>query len=229
MPQPYLVFLNTLDKQALFVLDKSLPKANYIALDLSSGNHELEAVNTGDSAELGLFIDQYKLKRSAEVCYGGYLEQRTIYQRSPYFKAAKESAKERNIHLGVDLWAKAETSVLGALDGKVHSFKNNLNFGDYGPTIILSHQINDFTFYTLYGHLSIASLENLKTGQLVKQGQSIAKLGTSAVNGDYPPHLHFQVILDLQGNIGDYPGVCSRDEMEFYQSNCPDPSLLLGL
>ena len=24
------------------------------------------------------------------------------------------------------------------------------------------------------------------------------------VNGDYPPHLHFQIINDLQGNFGDF-------------------------
>ena len=49
------------------------------------------------------------------------------------------------------------------------------------------------------------------------------------VNGDYPPHLHFQIINDLQGNFGDYLGVCSANELDFYKENCPDPNLILKL
>ena len=59
---------------------------------------------------------------------------------------------ERNIHLGVDIWAKEGTKVLAALDGEIHSFKNNTNHGDYGPCIILKHQLEESVFYTLYGH-----------------------------------------------------------------------------
>jgi murein DD-endopeptidase MepM/ murein hydrolase activator NlpD len=109
----------------------------------------------------------------------------------------------------------------------VHSYKNNNNLGDYGPTIILEHKISNTKFYTLYGHLSLASITSLKIGQKFVKGEQIATLGNISVNGDYPPHLHFQIIRDIQDSFGDYPGVCSKKDLEFYIRNCPDPNLLL--
>ena len=129
----------------------------------------------------------------------------------------------------MDLWIKAGTSVLAALDGTIHSFQNNTALGDYGPTIILEHTIENSTFYTLYGHLDLNSLVGKEVGQIVKKGEIIAKLGASPINGDYAPHLHFQIINNIQGKIGDYPGVCSKNEVAFYLENCPDPNLLLKI
>ena len=84
-------------------------------------------------------------------------------------------------------------------------------------------------FYTLYGHLSLSSIENLKVGDVVLQGTVIGFLGDSSVNGDYAPHLHFQIIKDLEDNFGDYPGVSSEENKEFYSRNCPDPNFLLKM
>jgi murein DD-endopeptidase MepM/ murein hydrolase activator NlpD len=136
---------------------------------------------------------------------------------------------ERNIHIGLDLWIKAGTKVLAALDGQIHSFQNNTALGDYGPTLILKHQIENFTFYTLYGHLSLESLNNKKVGAIVKKGETIASLGSPPINGDYAPHLHFQIIIDLENKTGDYFGVCSKKDLHFYAKNCPDPNLLLKI
>ncbi|WP_367651264.1 peptidoglycan DD-metalloendopeptidase family protein [Winogradskyella undariae] len=167
-------------------------------------------------------------ENNAKVAFGGYLEQRGIYQRSDYFNQLNKET-ERNIHIGIDLWIEANTAIFSPLEGTIHSFKNNTNYGDYGPTIVLKHKIEDFEFYTLYGHLSLASIENLKVGAEVKQGEQIANLGTAEVNGDYPPHLHFQIIKDIEDYKGDYPGVSNQIDLEFYKLNCPDPNLLLKL
>ena len=81
----------------------------------------------------------------------------------------------------------------------------------------------------LYGHLSEDSLINKKTCQKVTQGEQIANLGLPPINGDYAPHLHFQIILDIEEKIGDYPGVCSENNLSFYKNNCPDPNVLLKI
>ena len=167
-------------------------------------------------------------KNGKDVAFGGYLEKRNLYDRSAYFKKLAEKEK-RNIHLGIDLWYKANTKVLAVLDGEVHSFKNNNNFGDYGPTIILKHQVNTEIFYSLYGHLSSNSIEKIKIGDVFLQGDIIGFLGDASVNGDYAPHLHFQIIRDMEQNFGDYPGVCSKKNIEFYMNNCPNPNLILKL
>ena len=179
------------------------------------------------STKLEVFVNNYIKKHNAQVAYGGYLEVRGIYKRSHHFNS--QAQDERNIHLGIDLWCNAETSIYAPLDATVHSFKNNANHGDYGPTIILKHNISGVEFYTLYGHLSLASIKDLEVGKSFKQGDEIATLGDASVNGDYPPHLHFQIIKDIQDFKGDYSGVCSKKDLEFYKGNCPDPNLLLML
>ncbi len=217
-----------LNQQSLYVLDPSLSKSDYVKLDLSIHNKALEQVDVSTSETLETYVNNHIKTHNAKVAYGGYLETRNIYKRSTYFNDTNPEA-ERNIHLGLDLWIAAETPIYAPLDGEVHSFKNNTNFGDYGPTILLKHYVDDIVFYTLYGHLSIASIQNLRVGQSIEQGQQIATLGDASVNGDYPPHLHFQIINDLQDYKGDYPGVCAMLDLEFYSENCWDPNLLLGL
>lgn len=210
------------------LIDASISKSAYIPLDLSIHNNELKAVNVSSSNDLERFIWDYIKDHDSKVAYGGYLESRGIYQRSNYFN--KQNPKEeRNIHLGLDIWIEANTPIYAPLYGTIHSFKNNTNHGDYGPTIILKHTIETLEFYTLYGHLSLESIELLKVGVEVKQGEQIATLGTAEVNGDYPPHLHFQIIRDIQEFKGDYPGVSNQLNLEFYKTNCPDPNLLLGI
>ncbi|MBQ0768471.1 MAG: peptidoglycan DD-metalloendopeptidase family protein [Bizionia sp.] len=221
-------FLAEIAHDRIFVIDASIEKSHYMPIDLSETNTDLKHFDITCATAWQEYISSTLSSQNKQVAYGGYLEQRSIYSRSDYFNT-QQPESERNIHLGVDLWIAAGTSVLAAFNGEIHSFQDNTNYGDYGPTIILKHRINTVTFYTLYGHLSRESLVSLKVGDRVKAGDCIAVLGDAAVNGNYAPHLHFQVILDLQEKRGDYPGVtCTRD-LEFYKNNCPDPTIILGL
>ncbi|HIC31829.1 MAG TPA: peptidase M23 [Flavobacteriaceae bacterium] len=220
--------LDSLNQSKVFVLDTSISTKDYIAIDLSKQNKDLQLFDVSSSKAWEIYINNYLENSDKKVAYGGYLEHRNLYERSAYFSSQTEE-NQRNIHLGLDLWCPAETDILAAFDGVVHSFKDNTNFGDYGPTIILEHTLENYKFYTLYGHLSRASIDNIKVGQNVKQGDVIAQLGDANVNGDYAPHLHFQIIKDLQGKIGDYSGVCSVKDLEFYAQNTIDPKLILGL
>jgi len=219
-------FLHACNAHPLVV--PSISYSEYVSLDLSLDNPALKDVNVSNSKDLEAFIWNHKRNHEARVAFGGYLEHRGIYNRSAYFNK-QHPDEERNIHLGLDLWIKDETPIYAPLDGEIHSFANNTNFGDYGPTIILKHHIEDHEFFTLYGHLSILSIDNLKIGASVSCGQQIATLGSAEVNGDYPPHLHFQIIKDIQDYKGDYPGVSNALDLEFYKLNCPDPNLLLHL
>lgn len=199
----------------------------YIPFDLSVTNNQMKNELLGNATEFENYINNYLAKNNAKVAYGGYNEERNLYKRSTIFNKSEED--ERNIHIGLDLWLQAGTPVLNAVDGVVHSFKNNIGIGDYGPTIIMKHQLENQTFYTLYGHLSLESIKNITVGSFYKKGQQLATLGDAPVNGDYAPHLHFQIIKDIQNNFGDYPGVCCKKELDFYLENCPDPNLLLKI
>ncbi len=222
------LFLDVLKSlQDIKVIDASIDYSYYTPIDLSAMNADLIALDVTNASIFENYIENHLAVNQSKVAYGGYLETRNLYKRSTVFK--DEVTDERNIHIGLDLWIKAGTSVLAALDGKIHSYQNNIALGDYGPTIILEHNIENNTFYTLYGHLSLDSLQNKKEGQLVRKGEIIGTLGVPPINGDYAPHLHFQIIKDMEGKKGDYAGVSSKKDLEFYSINCPDPNLLLKI
>lgn len=170
-------------------------------------------------------IEKFVSDRGKSIAYGGYLEKRSLYQRSSHFQAGQQ---ERNIHLGIDFWCEVHRGVCCPFDGVVHSFQINDHFGDYGPTIILEHTIHNEKFYALYGHLSRDSLTDKETGQRITKGDVFARVGDKDVNGHYAPHLHFQIIRDIQDYRGDYPGVCSSSELDYYKKNCPNPAKFIG-
>ena len=225
--------MNSLSKQLrthkigpIILLDSSISKDTYCPINLSIANIALNNYNVQNPTQCQSYINSVLSKYKARVAYGGYLEKRNLYGDKSNFTSGENP---RNIHLGMDFWSLAGTKVIAPLDGIVHSFQNNKTLGDYGPTIILKHEYTDLTFHTLYGHLSVESLENLHVGMSFKRGSTLAKLGTPDINVNYAPHLHFQIIDDMEGKEGDYPGVCASDLLDFYSKNCPDPNLLLQM
>lgn len=222
-------FLRGLTPAFTPVIDSSFKKEDYAPIDLSPGNEKLSEEAVASSESFSHFMNRFMEGSGAKVAYGGYRELRKLYRRSDLFTASRDEELNRNIHLGMDIWADAGTKVLAVLDGTVHSLKDNTAFGDYGPTIILEHDFDGKTFYTLYGHLSRRSLQDLAPGQNLKKGDVLGWLGAPFENGDYAPHLHFQVMRDLEGREGDYPGVACKKDLDQFLSNCPDPNLLLKI
>jgi peptidoglycan LD-endopeptidase LytH len=195
--------------------------ANTIYMDFSASNPGMHELDFSDTGELNRYVFRQISKADALYGFGGYLEDRAVYRRSPHF--SRGEGPSRSIHLGVDLWAREGTRVYLPLDGLVHSFQVNETYGDYGPTIIVEHSVGGLVFFTLYGHLSLQSLDGLYPGKTLKAGDAFCQIGDFPVNGDWPPHLHFQVIADMMGMKGDFPGVCLPEEVETYREICPDP------
>lgn len=202
------------------LLNSGFSLDQYLRVDLSVSNEVLgDALRDAESCQA--YLDRVLDKHKKRVAFGGYLERRGLYDGFGHFNPG-ESGK-REYHLGIDFWAPAGTSVHAPWEGKVHSWANRTAPGDYGPVLLLEHQVHNETLYSLYGHLSAGSLSGLHEGQKIEMGQAIGRLGTPEENGGYAPHLHFQVIRDLEGFRGDYPGVCAWEQLEFYRQNCPDP------
>lgn len=91
--------------------------------------------------------------------------------------------KTNRPHRGVDYAAKTGTPILATGDGKV-AFKGTK--GGYGRTVILSH---GGKYTTLYAHMSRYK-KGLRTGQRVRQGQTIGYIGSSGLATG--PHLHYE-------------------------------------
>ena len=201
-------------------------------IDLTSDNKEVTEEIFNDTDDFTVYIEAKRKESQAKFLVGGYNELRALYGRSELFAGETNSRNEiepRRLHLGIDIWGETGTRVYAPLGGMIHSFGFNHHYGDYGATIVLLHQLEGFPFYTLYGHLSLKDIEDIQEGRYVSRGAIIAHFGEPHENGHWPPHLHFQVILDMELKEGDYPGVCKYSEREKYLANCPDPDLILQL
>ena len=229
-------------QQFHIIVDFNPARDKLVQLDFTAANTELTPGLIADTAAFSKYIN----KKIAHAKYGigGYNEDRVLYTRSnhfasPVYKASiaasggddssGELVGSRSIHLGIDIWAAAGTKVYVPVGGTVHSFAFNNNFGDYGATIILQHNLDITAFYTLYGHLSLADLTHVRKGKFITRGEVFGHFGPPAENGDWPPHLHFQVIKDIGLWEGDFPGVCDPAAAAKFLKNCPDPALMLNL
>ncbi len=197
---------------------------DFCSIDLSRDNPLMNRFNVATYDGLEQFIKHNLSSAQAKVGYGGYLERRLIYQASDYFKS---EALDRCIHLGVDFWSSALTPIHAPYNAKVHSFQYNAKPYDYGTTIILEHELEGVAFFTLYGHLALASIKKLKKGQVIKKGEIFTAMGEPSENGGWVPHLHFQLITDMLDIEGDFVGVTSEDQLDYYQRLCPDPTSFL--
>ncbi len=200
-----------------------LTPENTLLMDFSIHNGEVKKIDFRNVAQLNSFVFSSIESNGKSYGYGGYLEDREVYRRSSVFDTI--AGGSRSIHLGTDVWTPAGKPVHSPLDARVHSFNNNDNYGDYGPTIILAHQLENVEFFTLYGHLTLESLHGVRQGMQLKKGDKFCEVGDFPVNGDWPPHLHFQVIADMKGQKGDFFGVSSKEEIDAFKNLCPDPSV----
>ncbi len=207
------------------VVDLDPAKEKLYHFDFTSSNTELRPSEVADTTAFSYYINNKLQSTGSKYGIGGYNENRTLYRRSDLF----DGAEPRTIHLGVDIWGPAGTKIYAPLGGMVHSFAYNDRFGDYGATAILLHQLGTVTFHTLYGHLSRNDIAQLSEGSYIARGQVIGHFGRAEENGNWPPHLHFQVIRDMWFMKGDFPGVCSVSESEKYLTNCPDADLILDM
>ncbi len=186
--------------------------------------HLSPPANFSQRSDLKAHINRSLAASPEQLIWGGYLEQRDIYSTSEDFL---ENGSPRNIHLGIDIWAAALTPIYAPLDARIHSLQDNQGFSNYGPTIVLVHEVEGQALHSLYGHLSRASLDGKKVGDRVRAGDQFCELGIWEENGDWPPHLHFQLIKDMGDWWGDYPGACTIQEKPIYAENCPDPVVFL--
>ena len=202
------------------MFDPELTADNTVHIDLSTSNREFDGLG---KAEWDRAIENKIADAGAIAAVGGYLEKRSMYEDTPNVKGDET----RNVHIGFDVFMPAGTPVHAPLAGEIYCFANRQSEGDYGPVIILRHELDGIVFHSLYGHLAESSLDGLSRGTGVEAGTAIARIGSRPRNGDWPPHLHFQLIQDLQGLDDDYPGVAHAGDVDFYRINCPDPGAMI--
>ncbi|HEX6939021.1 MAG TPA: aminotransferase class III-fold pyridoxal phosphate-dependent enzyme [Longimicrobiales bacterium] len=213
------------------VLGPELAAARRWTFDLSVGSLDLDGLDGRDDAQAwtNLLFGRMREAR-AGVGIGRYDEARRWYTADAFRVETDEGPEWRTVHLGVDLFVAPGTPVFAPLDGTVHALRDNAGRHDYGPTVILEHRTGaGVPFYTLYGHLTRDSLERLRPGAFIAAGEQIGAVGAPPENGNWAPHLHLQLVTDLLGHDGTFPGTARPGERGVWLSLSPDPNLLLGL
>ncbi len=212
------------------LLDPDPARVTRRVIDLSVSSAEAGTPDLwSDAGRFSRHVRRLMEDAGATVGVGRYDEVRACYSSAVFEVAGHDGPESRTVHLGLDLFAAPGTPVLAPLAGVVHSVADNAGAFDYGPTVILEHDASADggpRFYTLYGHLTRESLAALPAGRHVARGECVARVGEAAENGGWPPHLHFQIVTDLLGRRGDFPGVATPAARDIWLSLSPDPNLV---
>jgi len=225
------------------ILDRDLRTDPVVVLDLSIGSLMLGADPAGlETPVLTETVGKAMRDAGAAVGVGRYDEPRAIYTTGAFaaggspiaagdpVAAYNPVAAGRTVHLGIDLSVPPGSAVRAPLDGTVYTVADNASPKDYGPLVILRHAIpSGEEFFTLYGHLDRESVVGLGPGTALRAGQAFAAVGAPPANGDWWPHVHVQIILDLLGLDEDFPGVAAPARRSLWTGLSPDPNLILDI
>ena len=170
------------------VLPHDLRTEPVVVLDLSVGSRMLGADPANlETPRLAETISRAMKDAGAAVGVGRYDEARAIYTTGA-FAAGGNATVERNplaagrtVHLGIDLSVPPGSAVRAPLDGTVHTVAENAAPKDYGPLVILRHEIpSGEEFFTLYGHLDPDSVAGLEARKGAQGGRAVRGRGRPA-------------------------------------------------
>lgn len=160
-----------------------------------------------------------------EPALGRYGEIRAVYDTDAFETPFGE---RRTLHLGIDVFVPAGSSVRSPIDGIVHSQAVRDVPGDYGGVVILEYRTTDGTpFWMLVGHLDHASVAKLAPGDHLGRGVEFARVGTRAENGGWAPHIHVQLFTDLLGQATELDGVARASQRDVWMSISPSAAALV--
>ena len=174
-------------------------------------------------------LDQLQKEHPTKIISGGYLEPRPLYTSNTYDKIGNYGPESRTIHLGIDFWLPTKTPIHALFNGEIVIAVNDHGNKEYGGLVVLKHLENELEFFTLYGHLDPEGILHYQKGDLIKKGHKIGELGNQSVNGNWAPHLHFQIMLSLLDYTTDFPGVAYANQKAIWKSICIDPNTLFRI
>ncbi len=210
------------------IVRPDVAKPEVAVFNFSASGPEAAQWASPDAAEAEARIAARIGSERAAFGIGLYGEDRGIYQGEAY-QTSVEGAR-RSVHLGVDIFAPVHEPVSAPFAGKVAFIHDDAVPYGFGPTVLLEHEIDGgVRFWTLYGHLSREIVAKLSEGQAIAKGEVFAAFGAGEENGNWAPHLHFQIVTDHLGLGGRMHGVGVRDQWQVWRDVSPDPSVVLGL
>ena len=210
-----------LDKFDVYPLFGDLLKGEPYVFDFSSKNPKTLNYNLDNFQEFNENIFN-ELKNSGKKWgIGEYLEERKNILRG----SINIINEKRIYHLGLDIIVPYNSVVFCPLDGYVHKLGKENQKGNYGGYLILKHQVNNHTFYSLYGHLKTP--HKVQLGEKILAGQELALIGKESDSGGWFCHLHLQIITQkaLTKGYSEW-GYISEKLLPKVGEYFPDPNFL---
>ena len=141
---------------------------------------------------------------------------------SPFGNRMSPFTRASDFHKGLDLSAPQGTPIFATADGVVtfagrYPLKQSVNWWRFGNVVVINHADR---FITIYAHCDTT---NVKRGDRVRQGQSIATVGSTGWSTN--AHLHYEVRSDLE-QPGTYAPIDPRIYILNHQWN-DEASLLI--
>jgi 4-aminobutyrate aminotransferase-like enzyme/Ser/Thr protein kinase RdoA (MazF antagonist) len=183
-------------------------------LDLAAARKRVLAAGETPTAPIGALDADGELAIAAHACEigcGGRNAPRSRWS----------DAEVCTLHLGVDLYAPADTPVASPLDATVHAVVDDPDASD-GVAVILEHAPEaGVRFYGVFRPLRPV---DLRLGKSIARGERIGAIAEGAL-----PHLHFQLATALPDTDALPPSCCEPSKQRVWRSFCPDPNALLGI
>ncbi|MDB5556436.1 MAG: 4-aminobutyrate transaminase [Rhizobium sp.] len=210
------------------VVRPDLPKPMVTVFDFSATSPDATWLDSLDGPGFDGYCAEKIAAEGADFGVGAYGEDRTIYKGDAFETTAPHV--RRTVHIGIDIFAPAGEPVHAPMDGTVAFIHDDAVAYSFGPTVLLKHETDEGdVFWTLYGHLSRTSVARLRPGQRIAKGTPFTEFGPRPENGEWPPHLHFQIVTDHLGLGARMHGVGTLGEWQIWLQVSPDPSVVLGL
>ncbi|MCF7844934.1 MAG: peptidoglycan DD-metalloendopeptidase family protein [Kiritimatiellales bacterium] len=210
--------LQQLDSPPYPILGKLSQEKHYF-VDMSTKNHEITKLNLNDQKSFQEYLN--KTYQGYKWGISGYLEFReTLLKDIPQMMNEK-----RYYHLGIDIITPEGTKLFAPIDSTVEHAGYEEDRGNYGGFVILKHEGNFESFYSLYGHLNSKMLPQKSTH--IARGDCFANVGNFDCNGGWFTHTHMQIITKKGKSEGYFSkGYCSKDVLSQISTLCPSPFYL---
>lgn len=194
-----------------------LPTNTVTAIPLPTNTEAIILTATIELSPVYEQIEHYWLKRPIAI------EEGNVHWLDRTYPYGGTQFGSREVHLGVEFVNPRFTSVLAAGTGTVLYAGTDLNqrfgpaFDYYGNLVVLEHNFEGQTVYSLYGHLQDFAVQ---TGDRVNEGQSIGRIGDSGIAEG--SHLHFEV------RVGDPTDYLSTRNPDMWIQPYPNSGTLVG-
>lgn len=212
------------------VLDKPAAQLRKAVVPFGDPAHPIAQVSAArrpDEAEK--LWREIAARDGVELGLGPWCEERPVYT-SEAFDSVFAPGQRRALHLGLDLFAPAGTSVRTPLAGEVVDLFATDAPLDYGHAVLLRHAPEPgVVFHSLWGHLAADTLRERRVGEQLAAGAVIGRMGRPAENGNWQPHVHIQLVTYGGARAADVIGAGETAYRDIWAELFPSPASFAGL